>query len=288
MTKQTKYVFEPFAETADYRAVNGEIVRGWVEMMRGSGASEIGHLLDITTGVGTMVQLFLIHLPRGWKQPSVVCLDKSTEALEQVKEQLNPILEGGLQLLHSSAEEIHLPDNSLDVVVWGNGIHYLDAENQEKALRSVRRILRPGGWFFFNSAFYAESRAPETLIFYRAQVRKAVQYLHALGVERERKETRPKASNFLPLSHYENLLEKVGFKVEEVREVGARLYRTTMEHISNFQQYAAGALHGYRAEAAAEAMREAVALALEEHGQSDEQGKRFIPRNWLAVGARVP
>jgi ubiquinone/menaquinone biosynthesis C-methylase UbiE len=288
MVQQTKYVFEPFAETADYRAVNGEIVRGWLEMMRRHGAREIGHLLDIATGVGTMVQLFLMYLPKGWKQPSVVCLDQNNDALEQAKNRLTPILKSGLRLLHSSAEEIHLSDNSLDVAVWGNGIHYLDAVNQEKALRSIRGVLKSGGWFFFNSAFYAESRAPETLSFYRAQVTRAVRYLRALRVQRERKEARPIASNFLPLSHYENLVERVGFKVEEVREVGARLYRTTMEHISNFQQYAAGALHGYPAEAAAEAMREAVALALEEHGERDEQGKRFIPRNWLAVGARVP
>ncbi len=288
MTQQTQYIFEPFAETAEYRAVNGEIVRRWVEIMRQKGAREIGHLLDIATGVGTMVQLFLSHLPRDWKQPSVICLDKSPEALEQVKVQLDSTLGGRLQLLHSSAEKIDLPENSLDVAVWGNGIHYLDAKTQEEALHSIKRVLRPGGWFFFNSAFYAESRAPETLRFYRAQVRKAVRYLRALGVERERKESRPKASNFLPVSHYENLLEKVGFKVEEVKEVGARMYRTAWEHISNFQQYAAGALHGYRAEAAAEAMREAVALALEEHGQRDEQGNPFIPRNWLAVSARAP
>jgi ubiquinone/menaquinone biosynthesis C-methylase UbiE len=288
MIRQEKYVFEPFADTAEYRAVNGEIVRGWLEMMMQSGTTRIGDLLDIATGVGTMVELFLMYLPKGWNQPTVVCLDKSTEALEQARDRLMPNLEGRIRLLHSSAEELHLPDNSQDVVVWGNGIHYLDAEKQEKALGSVKRILKSGGWLFFNSAFYAESRAPETLIFYRAQVRKAVQYLRALGVRRERKEARPKASNFLPLSHYENLVEQVGFKVEEVREVGARLCSTTMEHISNFQQYAAGALHGYRAEAAAEAMREAVALALEKHGERDEQGKRFISRNWLAVSARVP
>ena len=288
MTQQTQYIYEPFAETLEYRTVNGEIVRGWVEVMKQKGAKGIEGLLDIATGVGTMVQLFLWNLPKDWKQPLIVCLDKSAEALEQVKAQLGPMLGSNLRLIHSPVEEIDIPDNSLDVAVWGNGIHYLDAKAQEEALRSIKRVLKPGGWFFCNSAFYAESRSPETLSFYRTQVRKAVQYLHALGVSRERREERPKASNFLPKSHYESMLGKVGFKVEEVREIGVRVYRTAWEHISNFQQYAAGALHGYQADAAAEAMREAVAPALEEHGLRDEQGKPFIPRNWLAVSARVP
>lgn len=287
MLQTTRYVYEPFAETEDYLAVNRTIVRGWIEMMRQKGNKEICHLLDIATGVGTMAQLFLDNLPENWKQPVVTCLDKSAEALQQVKKVLGPKLGGRLRLVHSSAEDMDLPDHSVDVAVWGNGIHYLDARDQESVLRVIKRVLKPGGWFLFNSAFCAESRSKETIAFYRTQVRKAVRYLHEKGIAREQNDGRPTASEFMPRAHYEGLLNKVGFKLEEVKEVGARLYRTAWEHISNFQQYAAGALHGYRPEAAAEALREAVKPALEEHGQRDECGRPFIERKWLAFAGRV-
>jgi ubiquinone/menaquinone biosynthesis C-methylase UbiE len=286
-TKKAEYIYEPFADTVEYRTVNDLIVHEWVETMRKKGVRDVGHLLDVATGVGTMVQLFLENLPKQWKQPLVECLDKSAEALEQVKSRLGPSLSGRLRVIHSSAEEIDLPKSSIDVVVWGNGIHYLDAVEQKRALLAIKRVLKPGGWFFFNSAFYAESREPETLPFYRAQVRKAVQYLRDLGITNREREGRPKAGEFLPKAHYEAMLREAGFSVEDVREVGVRMYRVAWEHISNFQQYAAGALHGYRPDVAAEAMRIAVAQALEEHGQRDESGKPFVMRKWLAVSARV-
>jgi ubiquinone/menaquinone biosynthesis C-methylase UbiE len=287
MTVQTtEFLYEPFAETAEYRTVNGTIVRAWIDSIVEKGPKEVDHLLDIATGVGTMVQIFLENLPKHWKQPTVLCLDQSQEALQQAKTSLESQVKN-LELLLSRAEEFQLPANSVDVAMWGNGIHYLTSEAQEKALRAIKKVLKKGGWLCFNSAFYAESRPPETLPFYRAQVKYAVEYLHTLGLGRDRSEARPVASAFLPKVHYENLLHKVGFKIEEVREVAMGVKKTAWEHISSFQQYAAGALHGYRADVAAEAMRESVLPALEEHGSRDEDGNLSISRNWLAISARA-
>ena len=114
-----------------------------------------------------------------------------------------------------------------------------------------------------------------------------MEYLKSKGISREQMDGRPSASNFLSRDHYETLLQKVGFKVEEVKESAVRIRRLAMEHISGFQQYAAGALHGYNPHAATEAMRLAVAPAMERHGQPDEDGILAIKRNWLAVSARV-
>ena len=283
---QIEHTFEPFADTVEYRSVNNTIVHDWIETMIQRGSKEINRLLDIATGVGTMVHLFLENLPKHWQQPTIVCLDRSAEALEQAKASLESEATK-LELIHSSAENLDLPEQSVDVVVWGNGIHYLDIEGQEKVLRAVRKTLKLGGWFFFNSAFYAEARPPDTIPFYRAHIRRAVEYLRAQGIGRDRKEARPEASNFLPKAHYENLPSKVGFVIEEVKEVAARVRVVAWEHISAFREYAAGALHGYQPDAAAEAMRKTVPLALEEHGQRDEHGDLFIVRNWLAVSARA-
>lgn len=284
--KTTEFLFEPFAETAEYRTVNGTIIRAWIESMVGKGTKEVGRLLDIATGVGTMVQLFLENLPKQWKQPAVLCLDQSEEALRLAKASLETKVEN-LELVLSRAEDLKLPANSVDVAIWGNGIHYLAFEDQEKALRAIKKALKKGGWLCFNTAFYAESRPPETLPFYRAQIKHAVEYLHVRGFGRDRSEARPVASAFLPKVHYEELLTRVGFKIEEVREVAIRVKKVAWEHISSFQHYAAGALHGYRADIAAEAMRKSVLPALEEHGSRDEHGDLSIPRNWLAISARA-
>lgn len=282
----SEYVYEPFADSAEYRAVNQEIIRRWIRMITETGTRQIDRILDLATGVGTMVEVFLKNLPTGDKQPQVVCVDQSAEALEQTKRRLENKVED-LQLKQSLIEELDLPENSVDVAMWGNGIHYLDEEAQLNALTSVRRVLKPGGWFFFNSAFYAESRPEETLPFYRAQIAKAVRKLKALGVGRDSKEKRVEASNFLDQAYYQKLLEQTGFAVQEMKKIAARLYKSAWESISGFSQYAAGALHGYPVDVAAQVLSEAVGPSLEEHGVRDEKGDLYIPRNWLSAAARV-
>lgn len=281
-----EYQFEPFADTEEYRQVNTAIVRRWIEVLRDAGVRQIGRLLDIATGVGTMVELFLANLPRGWQEPTVVCVDANPEALEQTRTRLEDRV-AGLECVESRAEEMELVPRSIDVAVWGNGIHYLDGEAQEKALSRVARALKPGGWFLFNSAFYAESRPADTIPFYRAQIGHAVRRLKALGVRREEKSAHAQAGTFPDQNHYQVLLEQAGFAVWEMKKFAGRLYQGAWESISGFSQYAAGALHGYPVDVAAKVLREAVEPSLEQHGFRDENDRLYIPRNWLAAAARV-
>ncbi len=287
MTDQpVAYTFEPFAQTPEYLTVNAIIVRRWGEVMAQKGVRKLERVLDIATGVGTIVELFHKYVVSQEEQPAFICLDASAEALAQAHVRLAPIV-SNLEFHHSLVEQMDLPEASVDAAVWGNGIHYLDPASQEVALLAIKRVLKKDGWFCFSSAFYAESRPPETVPFYRSQVRKAVAHLQSIGIRREERQGRAESSSFQPISHYEELLQKVGFSVEHVEQVAARLYQEAWEHISSFGQYAAGALHGYNPEAAARALRDAVRLAIEEHGQRDEDNNPYVQRNWLSVVARL-
>lgn len=285
-TPKAEFVYEPFADTEEYHSVNSELVRTWIESLVERGNPGADRLLDIATGVGTMANLFLDNLPAHWNIPTVVCLDRTKEALDQAKLNLKGKT-SKLELIHSRAQDMNLPENSIDVALWGNGIHYLDMEEQEEALAKVKRALKKGGWLFFNSAFYAESRPPETIAFYRAQVRRAVEYLKSKGIDRDRMDARPSASNYFSKAYYEDLVKKVGFNLEDVREKVVRLSGVAMEHISAFQEYAAGALHGYNPPDAAEAMKLSVASAMEQHGEPDDNGILAIRRHWLAISAQA-
>ncbi len=278
------YDYEPFADTPEYLRVNSEIVRSWIELMVGRGMNGVGNILDIATGAGTMVELFMDHLPGGWNQRVVMCLDQSLEALNSVRERLAKRAVK-LSLVHSTAEEMAIPEGSIDIAVWGNGIHYLSEEAQKRSVMRIKQALKPGGLFFFNTSFYDGARPSDTLAFYRAQVKKAVEFLRAEGIQRIHSESRPEASKFLSKSYYEQLVVEANFKLEEVKEVTANLYRKAWEHISSFHQYAAGALHGYPPEEASIAMKNAVSPVLEQYGKKDELGVPYIPRNWLAISA---
>lgn len=284
--KEIGFNFEPFAETKEYINVNKEMVRSWINRMVERGTKSVDNLLDVATGVGTMAELLLELLPLQWRECVVLCLDQSEEALKQVQNRLSDRVKE-LRLIHTSVEEMSLPEKSIDVAVWGNGIHYLSEEEQRKSIEHIKKVLKPGGWFFFNTSFYEEARPTDTISFYRAQIRKAVQFLRSRGVSRDKDDVRAEAAKFHPKSYYKQVVEEVGFSLVETEEFSARLYQKAWEYISSFHQYAAGALHGYPTDEAALAMQQAVEPALEKHGEKDEDGNLYITRKWLAVSAQV-
>ncbi|WP_455382716.1 class I SAM-dependent methyltransferase [Salinispira pacifica] len=281
-----RYGYEAFAETEEYLTVNNAIIAKWVDRMRARKSGNLERVLDLATGVGTMIAILLNTLPRRKRPREVVCVDMSEQALQLAERNLKGLVRN-LKLVHEPLQNLSVAPESIDAAIWGNGVHYLSAEEQAIACTKVRRTMRKNGWFFLNSAFFEEARPANTLAFYRSQIAGAVRHLRSRGIVRDRNQPHPDSANFLPLSHYRDLLEQAGFKVEELEQVEARLYRSTVEKISAFSQYAAGALHGYPADAATEAMRDAVAPSLEAYGVCDERNERYIPRYWLSAVARA-
>ena len=254
-----KYDYEPFADTEEYKQVNEDIIRSWVDIMRRKSSNGIDAILDIATGAGTMVQIVFDNLPDKWKNAAVLCLDQSGEALKLARSKLNSTVER-LKLVHSSVEDMDVPDRSIDIAVWGNGIHYLSEHEQLESIKRIKKALKPGGLFFFNTAFYEEARPSDTLPFYRTQVKNAVQYLRDRGISRQKDDSRTQASKFLPRSYYEDVVKEAGFKLIEAKEFAVEMKREAWEYISSFQQYAAGALRGYPVDEAVKAMKAAEIL----------------------------
>ncbi len=286
MEKDTeKYDYEPFADTEEYRKVNGDITKNWIQIMVDRGVKSLDRFLDIATGAGTMAQLFFEMLPANLKQCAVFCLDQSSGALNLAKRRLEKEVDK-LTLINLPIQKLDLPPKSLDVAIWGNGIHYLNEKEQIESLEAIKKALKPGGWFFFNTAFYEGARPTDTIPFYRTQVKNAVQFLKEQGVKRVRVEKKAEAAKFHPRRHYEELVGKVGFDLVDAREFAADLTKDAWEHISSFQQYASGALHGYPDEAASNAMKNAVGPAIVLHGEVNEDGDHFVTRNWLSISAR--
>lgn len=281
-----KYDYEPFADTEEYKQVNEDIIRSWVDIMRRKSSNGIDAILDIATGAGTMVQIVFDNLPDKWKKAAVLCLDQSGEALQLARSNLGKTVEK-LKLVHSSVEDMDVPDQSIDVAVWGNGIHYLSEHAQLESIKRIKKALKPGGLFFFNTAFYEEARPSDTLPFYRTQVKNAVQYLRDRGISRQKDDSRTQASKFLPRSYYEDMVKEAGFKLIEAKEFAVEMKREAWEYISSFQQYAAGALRGYPVDDAVKAMKTAVQPALEQHGERDKDGNLYITRKWLAISTEA-
>ena len=95
-------------------------------------------VLDAGCGIGLSFALLA-----QWLQPrQIVGTDIDLPAL-QVAAQAQASPSFDLKLLHASAQQLPLPDNSVDVVYCHQLLHHVKA--QETVLRELLRVLRPGG-----------------------------------------------------------------------------------------------------------------------------------------------
>lgn len=284
MEMETGGTFETFAQIPEYLEVNRQILESWVSEV----TSKVTRVLDVACGVGTTGLLFL----KAWRKnllpdPTLYCLDSSTSALQLTREHLILVLpEERLGMIHADIRQFdHVKKigKHIDFVTWGNGIHYLSRADQEEALGRIANALRPSGFFGFSTTFHKEARPEETLSFYKTHINLSARILKGRGVVRNTEEPAPEAASYLPKSDYLSLLERHGFKVVLVGDFPVRTTRAFWEAISQYGQYASGALHGYPTDEAARALVESVAPALEKCGEQDEHGNFFLRRDWFSV-----
>jgi len=80
----------------------------------------------------------------------VYFIDRSRHMLEQLRADLTSLDAPGFEILHSSAERLPLPEDSVDCVLTFNAIHHFDLAS---FFREAGRTLRPGGLLFIYSRF---------------------------------------------------------------------------------------------------------------------------------------
>lgn len=284
MEMETGGTFETFAGVPEYQMVNQFIADSWFSSM----GVRINRFLDVASGVGTTAMAVLNALPRSAPRPEVVCLDESDRALHSTRVNLLKILpEDLLSLIHGKIQDGKglslLFGKPFDLATWGNGIHYLSPDDQHSALQRIHKGLRPGGFLGISTTFHKEAVLEETRSFYRDHILGAVRILRSSGIKRDKDVHPPEAASYRSASYYRELLVSAGFRVVEEESFSVLTTLDFWRAISDYDQYAVGALHGYPLEAAREALVQAVEPAFVKHAEVREDGQSGIPRVWFSV-----
>jgi SAM-dependent methyltransferase len=101
---------------------------------RGSARREL-ELLDLAAGTGKLTGSLVRRSSR------VTAVEPDPEMLDVLRAELAPPA-GPVRALRGSAEDIPLPDASVDAVLVGQAFHWFEPE---RAGREIARVLRPGG-----------------------------------------------------------------------------------------------------------------------------------------------
>ena len=92
---------------------------------------------------GTRAGLRVLDLGAGTGRLSAVLLEMGIEVVAvEPDDAMRALIPVGAQALSGTAEQVPLPNASVDAVMVGQAWHWFD---HEQALAQVRRVLRPGG-----------------------------------------------------------------------------------------------------------------------------------------------
>ncbi|HYS78141.1 MAG TPA: class I SAM-dependent methyltransferase [Candidatus Dormibacteraeota bacterium] len=276
--------YDPFSREPAYVELNRQFVRS---LGIGGGI----RILDLACGTGTLTQLLLEETPGG---ASVLGVDLSRTSLALAHRRLFgdgalPEHAARVRLVAATADALPVRDRSADAVLMGNAIHYF--KDPGRLLEEVRRVLRPGGLFAFNTSFYAGTFVPGTERFYEEWVKEAFRFLLARDAE-ERRQGRPGLSRTrgrrgeAPFSRrwpspaeYSGTLEAHGFAVRSHHLRTALMTWSSFEAIGAYEGCAAALLGGYPVALASEALARSAAPVLQ------ACGRETVPRQWLEMTA---
>ncbi|MCD8489379.1 MAG: class I SAM-dependent methyltransferase [Desertifilum sp.] len=285
--------YEPFSREPEYIEAN----RLLIEQLP---LQSVQGVLDLACGTGTMTELLLkrcLAENRG-QLPQVVGVDLSRESLLWGQadltemgffQPLTPHQSGSVILVEGTADCLPIATHSIDLAMMGNAIHMV--ANREALFSEIARVLRPGGYFAFNTSFYAGTYVPGTEPIYRRWVQEAIAYLQRRnaelkaaglpGIVRQRGQGAPAFStHWLSTLEYTQEMAAHNLNVQWQNERTVMLTQRSFETIGSYAGLGKVLLSGYPVKLACEALFYAAAPTLAAEGLTE------VPRYWLEMVAQ--
>jgi len=103
-------------------------------------------ILDLGCGTGSLAR----RIARETKAASVTAIDADAGQIAQASKK-----GGEVKYLTGAAEDLTLPDASLDGVVMMKSLHHVPISQMDTAFAELARVLRPGGWVYICEPEYA-------------------------------------------------------------------------------------------------------------------------------------
>ncbi|HYT71547.1 MAG TPA: class I SAM-dependent methyltransferase [Gemmatimonadales bacterium] len=257
-----RFSFEAFTRHPFFTEVN----RWIVERVICPGRRRI---VDLGCGPGAVTRLILERLGREAPNAEVIGIDPSPSALVRARAAIHDKV---VKFIEGSAEWASRLVSSADAVVFLNAIHLVPDKAQ--VIAEIRRTLKRGGVFAFNTTFFNGAYVEGTSGFWRRWIVRAVQVLRERGVEVQRN-AHAVAREFLSAEQYAELCVQGGFAPPSVDLVRIEMPPESLEDIGRFSLFIEGALPGVPLAQGAEALKEGLRRTMEETGLAK------VPRNWL-------
>src|SRR5205823_5342739 len=177
---------------------------------------------------GAVTKLIVERLGGDAKNAEVIGIDPSPSALAKAR---TAIQAKWVEFKEGSAEWVSRLVSSADVVVFLNAIHLV--RDKAQVIAEIRKALKPGGVFAFNTTFFNGAYVEGTSGFWRRWVVRAVQVLRERGLEVQHT-AKSVARQFLTADEYAELCVRAGFSRPSVELVRIEMTPESIEDIGRF------------------------------------------------------
>lgn len=270
----TDYTFEAFAGHDFYRRVNENLVDAAVQVRERFSQAPMCRVLDLACGTGAVTQLLVDRVKRLREPVEVIGLDPSDSALEKARR----LVGSAARFVRGTALAFSNSVSGVDLILFCNAIHLLP--DKDAVMREAHKALNGHGVLGFNTSFYEGCYVAGTERFYKLWMLRALQVLKRdTGLRPDR--GKAEAMRWLTPDEYRHALERSGFTVERMETEQALMSCRSWQDISQYSEFANGALPGVPLEVSVPVLQNSVAQAYEELGIAE------LPRNWLQVVARA-
>jgi ubiquinone/menaquinone biosynthesis C-methylase UbiE len=284
-TEETnQFTFEPFAAHTFYTEVNRSLVRQALTHLAPYPRDTPFTIVDMACGTGAITRLIVDEMACQGRleQTQIVGVDPSAEALRRARKSMEGIGARGTkaktEFVQGEANDLPSIVHNVDVAFFCNAIHLVPGKLA--AFQQMASILRSGGIFACNSAFYQGTYVEGTERFYRLWTRRALAWLRQEHPEvRVSRDAKAMAMQWLTPEEYVQQLKQGGFSDVATTSTDVIISLDAWRDLGQYWLFIEGALPGVPLALGAAALEAAVYQA----GQ--EMGLTAVPRTWLQIVA---
>ena len=278
VAQSEEYNFVAFAQDQAYREANRALL-----------ARAFAHLpspffqVDVASGTGLVPQEISALCQAHGKHGTVIGLDPDRFAVESARRSTpsNPFCT--VEFVEGRAQDMarllagRIPPQGVDYVTIHDALHEIEEEDKPAVLRTIARLLRPGGLFSYNSAFTSAAMEVAAVVWGRWKARAFA----ILGGKRDRE---VKGLITHTPEEYRQMIADAGLTVIHEARRTVQMSRRALETIARYPRF----VYGVFADLVGE---DRISLAEKSHAliaALDDLGINEVPRVWHELLALKP
>lgn len=234
IAQSEEYNFVAFSQDEAYREANRQLLSLALSQLPSPFFQ-----VDVASGTGLVSQEVSALCHKIGKRGTIVGLDPDHFAVQSASGNTVSTPECEVEFVEGRAQDIaqllagRIPQLGADYISIHDALHEIEEDDKQSVLRSIARMLRPGGLFTYNSAFTTAAMEQSAVVWGRWKARA----FSILGGKRDREVTGLVTHS---PEQYRQMITDAGLAVVHEAKRSVRMSRMALKTIAQYPRFVYG------------------------------------------------